>query len=32
LQDGATLAGFKIHNPFDPDGGLTARARRLLGH
>ena len=31
LQDGSTLGGVEIHNPFDPDGGLTARARQLLG-
>lgn len=31
LQDGATLGGVEIHNPFDPAGGLTARARELLG-
>ena len=31
LQDGTKLAGVEIHNPFDPGGGLTARARRLLG-
>jgi hypothetical protein len=31
LQDGSTLSGVEIHNPFDPGGGLTARARRLLG-
>jgi len=31
LQDGSTLGGIEIHNPFDPGGGLTARARQLLG-
>jgi predicted nucleic acid-binding protein len=31
LQDGSTLGGVEIHNPFDPAGGLTARARQLLG-
>jgi predicted nucleic acid-binding protein len=31
LQDGSTLGGVGIHNPFDPGGGLTARARQLLG-
>ena len=31
LVNGSTLAGVSIHNPFDPGGGLTARARRLLG-
>ena len=30
LQDGFTLGGVEIHNPFDPGGGLTARARQLL--
>lgn len=30
LQDGSTLGGVEIHNPFAPGGGLTARARRLL--
>ena len=31
MADGAVLGGVEIHNPFDPGGGLTARARRLLG-
>ena len=31
LQDGSALGGVEIHNPFDPGGGLTARARQLLG-
>jgi predicted nucleic acid-binding protein len=31
LQHGATLHGVEIHNPFDTDGGLTDRTRRLLG-
>ena len=31
LQRGATLHGVEIHNPFDPTGGLTVRARGLLG-
>lgn len=31
MADGAILGGVEIHNPFDPGGGLTARARRLLG-
>jgi predicted nucleic acid-binding protein len=31
LQDGSTLSGVSIHNPFDPGGGLTAQARQLLG-
>jgi len=31
LQDGSTLGGVEIHNPFDPGGGLTARVRQLLG-
>ena len=31
LQHGSTLHGVEIHNPFDPAGGLTARARVLLG-
>jgi predicted nucleic acid-binding protein len=31
LADGTRLGGVEIHNPFDPGGGLTARARRLLG-
>ena len=31
LQDGFTLSGVEIHNPFNPRGGLTARARQLLG-
>lgn len=30
LQDGFTLSGVEIHNPFDPAGGLTTRARQLL--
>ena len=31
LHDGATLSGIGIHNPFDPGGGLTDRAKELLG-
>jgi predicted nucleic acid-binding protein len=31
MQHGGTLHGVEIHNPFDPAGGITARARRLLG-
>jgi hypothetical protein len=31
LQDGSTLGGVGIHNPFGPDGGLTGQTRRLLG-
>lgn len=31
LDNGASLAGMRIHNPFDPAGGLTAEARQLLG-
>jgi predicted nucleic acid-binding protein len=31
LQHGSTLRGVEIHNPFDPAGGLTDRARVLLG-
>ena len=31
LQDGSILNGVEIHNPFDPAGGLTARASVLLG-
>ena len=31
LQHGSTLSGVEIHNPFDPAGGITARARQLLG-
>src|SRR4051794_33920305 len=31
MANGAILAGVEIHNPFDPGGGLTARARQLLG-
>jgi predicted nucleic acid-binding protein len=31
MASGAVLAGVEIHNPFDSGGGLTARARRLLG-
>lgn len=31
LANGTRLGGVEIHNPFDPGGGLTARARRLLG-
>ena len=31
LQDGSTLSGVEIHNPFDPAGGVTGRARQLLG-
>jgi predicted nucleic acid-binding protein len=31
LANGTRLAGVEIHNPFDPGGGLTARARQLLG-
>jgi predicted nucleic acid-binding protein len=30
LADRTTLGGVAIHNPFARDGGLTARARRLL--
>jgi predicted nucleic acid-binding protein len=31
MADGATLAGIEIHNPFASTGGLTERARALLG-
>jgi predicted nucleic acid-binding protein len=31
LADGSTLGGIEIHNPFAPTGGLTDRARVLLG-
>jgi predicted nucleic acid-binding protein len=31
MADGTTLGGVEIHNPFASRGGLTARARRLLG-
>ncbi len=31
LADGSALGGVEIHNPFDPAGGLTERARQLLG-
>ena len=31
LADGAMLGGVAIHNPFAPAGGLTERARVLLG-
>jgi predicted nucleic acid-binding protein len=31
MADGTKLGGVEIHNPFDPGGGLTAQARRLLG-
>lgn len=31
MADGSRLGGVEIHNPFDPGGGLTARARQLLG-
>ncbi len=31
LADGTTLGGVAIHNPFAAGGGLTARARGLLG-
>lgn len=31
LADGGTLGGVAIHNPFATDGGLTERARQLLG-
>ena len=31
LQDGSTLGGVEIHNPFGADGGLTVRTRQLLG-
>jgi predicted nucleic acid-binding protein len=31
LAHGTRLGGVEIHNPFDPGGGLTARAQRLLG-
>ncbi|MGE0260385.1 MAG: hypothetical protein AB7T18_16700, partial [Alphaproteobacteria bacterium] len=31
MTDGSRLCGVEIHNPFAPGGGLTARARRLLG-
>jgi len=30
LADGSRLGGVAIHNPFDPAGGLTPRASRLL--
>jgi predicted nucleic acid-binding protein len=31
MADGATLGGVEIHNPFARSGGLTERARTLLG-
>jgi predicted nucleic acid-binding protein len=31
LADGGKLGGVEIHNPFAPAGGLTERARVLLG-
>jgi predicted nucleic acid-binding protein len=31
LADGSTLGGVEIHNPFAAAGGLTERARVLLG-
>src|SRR5947207_2838842 len=31
LADGTTLGGVAIHNPFAAAGGLTGRARALLG-
>lgn len=31
MADGTRLGGVEIHNPFSRRGGLTARARRLLG-
>jgi predicted nucleic acid-binding protein len=31
LDDGGTLGGVEVHNPFDAAGGLTDRARQLLG-
>jgi predicted nucleic acid-binding protein len=31
LADGTTLGGVAIHNPFATAGGLTGRARGLLG-
>ena len=31
LADGTTLGGVVIHNPFADGGGLTDRARQLLG-
>ena len=31
MADGTTLHGVEIHNPFTAYGGLTPRARRLLG-
>ena len=31
MADGATLGAVEIHNPFAQRGGLTPRARRLLG-
>ena len=31
LADGGRLGGVEIHNPFTPAGGLTERARALLG-
>ena len=30
LADGTVLGGVEVHNPFDPAGGLTERARGLL--
>jgi predicted nucleic acid-binding protein len=31
LADGDEFGGVEIHNPFAPSGGLTERARHLLG-
>jgi predicted nucleic acid-binding protein len=31
LADGGKLGGVEVHNPFAPAGGLTERARVLLG-
>jgi predicted nucleic acid-binding protein len=31
MADGSLLGGVRIHNPFAPSGGLTERARALLG-
>ena len=31
MANGTTLGGVRIHNPFDPGGGLTTRAQQLLG-
>ena len=31
LADGTTLGGVAVHNPFAAGGGLTMRARGLLG-